>query len=112
MVKGGFIVKARKFIKEHKLKGPSGFLKFVILNYVEAINMVSDEFILKGNIRDYADVSQLVCLSNLESLNALFINDGMNQSERLIKLNKVAIQQMKLLTEDTRLKKLEHKTKL
>jgi hypothetical protein len=48
MVKGGFIVKARKFIKEHKLKGPSGFLKFVILNYVEAINMVSDEFIFKG----------------------------------------------------------------
>jgi hypothetical protein len=66
---------------------------------------------LKGNIRDYADVSQLVCLSNLESLNALFINDGMKQSQRLIKLNKVAIQQMKLLTEDTRLKKLEHKTK-
>lgn len=41
----------------------------------------------KGNIRDYADVSQLVCLSNLENLNALFINEGMAQAERLTKLN-------------------------
>jgi hypothetical protein len=65
---------------------------------------------LKGNIRDYADVSQLVCLSNLESLNALFINDGMNQSQRLIKLNKVAIQQMKLLLDDNQVKKLEHES--
>lgn len=48
MVKGGFIVKARKFIKQHGLKGPNGFLKFVILNYVEAINMVSDKLIFKG----------------------------------------------------------------
>jgi hypothetical protein len=52
-----------------------------------------------GNIRDYADVSQLVCLSNLENLNAHFINDQLEQSERLAKLNKIAIQQMKLLTE-------------
>src|SRR4030066_487296 len=46
----------------------------------------------KGNIRDYANVSQLVCLSNLENLNALFIRDGISQSERLIKLNQIAIQ--------------------
>jgi len=61
----------------------------------------------KGNIRDYADVSQLVCLSNLENLNALFINEGMPQTERLTKLNKIAIQQMRLLTENVHIKKLE-----
>ncbi|MDD5092573.1 MAG: KilA-N domain-containing protein, partial [Candidatus Wallbacteria bacterium] len=60
----------------------------------------------KGNIRDYADISQLVCLSNLENLNAHFIGDGLPQSERLVKLNKTAIQQMKLLTEDARIKKI------
>ena len=63
----------------------------------------------KGNIRDYADVSQLVCLSNLENLNALFISEGLPQEERLFKLNKIAIQQMKLLTDDKRVKKLEVK---
>jgi hypothetical protein len=62
---------------------------------------------LKGNIRDYADVSQLVCLSNLENLNALFINDGLPQDHRLEKLNKIAIHQMKLLTENTRIKRIE-----
>lgn len=60
----------------------------------------------KGNIRDYADVSQLVCLANLESFNALFIGEGLSQDERLLKLNKIAIQQMKLLTEDRLIKKL------
>ena len=52
---------------------------------------------LKGNIRDYATINQLICLSNMENLNAVFINDGMPQSERLEKLNKIAIQQMKIL---------------
>ena len=61
----------------------------------------------KGNIRDYANVSQLVCLSNLENLNALFINEGLAQRDRLIKLNAIAIQQMKLLTDDHGIKKLE-----
>jgi len=60
----------------------------------------------KGNIRDYANVSQLVCLSNLENLNALFINEGMPQGERLIKLNRIAIHQIRLLTEDVGMKKL------
>lgn len=55
---------------------------------------------LKGNIRDYANVLQLVCLSNLENLSTVFINDGMPQSERLAKLNAVAISQMRVLTED------------
>ena len=62
---------------------------------------------LKGNIRDYANVSQLVCLSNLENLNAVFINEGMSQAERLAKLNAIAISQMKILTEDHRILRLE-----
>jgi hypothetical protein len=61
----------------------------------------------KGNIRDYANVSQLVCLANLENLNAVFINDGLEQADRLKKLNKIAIQQMKLLVEDRKIKKVE-----
>ena len=61
----------------------------------------------KGNVRDYANISQLVCLSNLENLNAHFINEGMVQKDRLVKLNAIAIQQMKLLTEDHRVGKLE-----
>ncbi|MCP4216086.1 MAG: KilA-N domain-containing protein [bacterium] len=61
----------------------------------------------KGNIRDYANVSQLICLSNLENLNALFINEGMPQSDRLVKLNRIAIQQLKLLTDDSKTKQLE-----
>ena len=67
---------------------------------------------LKGNIRDYADVSQLVCLSNMESLNAVFINDGIPQVERLSKLNAVAISQMQILTDDSRINKLELKNKI
>ncbi len=61
----------------------------------------------KGNIRDYANVTQLVCLTNLENLNALFINEGVNQTERLTKLNQVAIQQMKILIQDEVSQKLE-----
>ena len=61
----------------------------------------------KGNIRDYANVSQLVCLSNLENLNAFFINEGMNQKDRLMQLNAIAIHQMRLLTDDTSIKQLE-----
>jgi len=60
----------------------------------------------EGNIRDYASISQLVCLSNLENLNALFINENLPQDKRLTKLNQIAISQMKLLTEDKTLKKL------
>ena len=52
---------------------------------------------LKGNIRDYASINQLICLSNMENLNAVFINDKLSQLERLEKLNKIAIQQMKIL---------------
>lgn len=61
----------------------------------------------RGNIRDYADVSQLVCLSNLENINAVFINEGIPQSERLSKLNEIAIDQMKILTKNIRVNKLD-----
>ena len=54
---------------------------------------------LKGNIRDYASINELICLSNMESINALLIHEMMPQKERLIKLNKIAIQQMKVLSE-------------
>ena len=48
---------------------------------------------LKGNIRDYATINELICLSNMENLNAVFIEQGIPQSERLIKLNQIAIHQ-------------------
>lgn len=51
----------------------------------------------KGNIRDYATINELICLSNMENLNAVFIDQGMAQGERLVKLNQIAIQQMKVL---------------
>ncbi len=54
---------------------------------------------LKGNIRDYATINELICLSNLENLNALFIIENMPQNMRLIKLNQIAIQQMEILLE-------------
>ncbi len=52
---------------------------------------------LKGNIRDYATINELICLANMENLNAVFIQDKIPQKERLIKLNQIAIQQMKVL---------------
>lgn len=52
---------------------------------------------LKGNQRDYADINQLICLSNMENLNAVMIQDGVVQSERLKRLNEIAIHQMKVL---------------
>jgi hypothetical protein len=60
-----------------------------------------------GNIRDYATLEQLVVLSNMESINALLIEQGLAQSDRLIQLNKVAITQMKSLTESKVIKKLK-----
>ena len=54
----------------------------------------------KGNIRDYATINELICLSNMENINAVLINDGVPQAERLIKLNQIAIQQMQVLEGD------------
>lgn len=55
----------------------------------------------KGNIRDYASVTELICLSNMENINAILIEDGLSQKERLIKLNKIAIHQMSILESQT-----------
>ncbi len=61
----------------------------------------------KGNIRDYAIIEQLVVLSNIESINALLIQQSVPQNERLIQLNKVAVTQMKSLVENKAVKKLK-----
>lgn len=61
----------------------------------------------KGNIRDYSSLEQLVVLSNLESINALLIRQGVGQIERLFQLNKVAITQMKSLLKSNAIKKLK-----
>lgn len=79
---------------------------------VALFGMTAKEWRLKnpnkdGNIRDYANVAELVCLVNLENLNSIYINEGITQKDRLIRLNKIAIHQMKLLTPDERIQKLE-----
>jgi len=61
---------------------------------------------LDGNIRDYATMNELICLANLENLNSVFIKEGLKQSERLEKLNKIAISQMQILN-DTDVKYLK-----
>ena len=52
---------------------------------------------LQGNMRDYAEINQLICLSNLENINSVLIEDGIKQNERLEKLNQIAIHQMTIL---------------
>ena len=52
-----------------------------------------------GNIRDYASINELICLANLENINSIYINERISQEERLIRLNKIAISQMQILTE-------------
>ncbi len=54
---------------------------------------------LKGNIRDYSTINELICLSNMENINAVLINEGVSQRDRLMKLNTVAIQQMRVLSQ-------------
>ena len=61
---------------------------------------------VKGTIRDYASINELICLSNMENLNAVFIEQGISQSERLIKLNQIAIHQMNVLESGDSDKKL------
>ena len=51
----------------------------------------------KGNMREYATINELICLSNMENINSVLINEGICQAERLVKLNKIAIQQMGVL---------------
>ena len=62
---------------------------------------------MKGNIRDTANIEQLVVLSNMESMNAVLIHKGLSQSERLIELNKMAISQMKSLVNNNKIQKLK-----
>ena len=54
---------------------------------------------LKGNMRDYSSINELICLSNLENINAVLINENISQHDRLLKLNTIAIQQMRVLKE-------------
>ena len=82
---------------------------FVYANEADVLNMAlfgitakqwrHENPALKGNIRDYASMNELICLSNLENINALFIKDNLSQTERLVKLNQIAIQQMRVLHE-------------
>jgi len=98
-------------------KLPKEKINFIYANEADILNMAlfgmtakewrDENPNLKGNIRDYVDISQLVCLSNLENLNAVFINEGMKQSDRLEKLNSIAIEQMKILSEAETVKKLK-----
>ncbi len=98
-----------------------GQINFIYANEADVLNIAlfgktakqwrKDNLNKKGNIRDDANISQLVCLSNLENLNAVFINEKLKQNERLQKLNQIAIQQMKILIQDHSIKKLEQETK-
>ena len=54
----------------------------------------------KGNIRDYATVNELICLANMENINAVLIDEGIPQGERLMRLNRIAIHQMQVLEQD------------
>ena len=64
------------------------------------ISRVLTEDWMERNIRDYATINELICLSNMENINAVLINDGMPQGERLVKLNQIAIQQMQVLEDN------------
>jgi hypothetical protein len=90
---------------------------FVYANEADLLNVAlfgitakdwrDDNADLSGNIRDYATLEQLVVLSNMESINALLIRQGLSQSKRLAQLNKAAITQMKSLLESNAIKKLK-----
>ena len=85
-------------------------INFIYANEADVLNMALFGMTAKewrdenpekdGNIRDYANVSQLVCLANLENLNAILIDEGISQPDRLKKLNDIAISQMKILIGD------------
>jgi hypothetical protein len=79
----------------------------VALFGVTAKQWREDNSDLDGNIRDFATIEQLVVLSNLESINAMLIQQGVKQSDRLIQLNRIAISQMKSLITHSRRKQLE-----
>jgi hypothetical protein len=92
-------------------------INFVYANEADMLNMALFGMTAKqwrdanpkadGNIRDAANLDQLVVLSNLESINAVLIHQGLSQSERLVQLNKIAITQMKSLLQSREIKKLK-----
>ncbi len=92
-------------------------ISFVYANEADLLNMALFGFTAKqwrdnnsdknGNVRDQAMIEQLVVLSNLESINAVLINQGLSQSDRLQQLNKIAITQMKSLVTNQQMKKLK-----
>jgi len=92
-------------------------ISFIYANEADVLNMALFGMTAKdwrdknpgktGNIRDYASIEQLICLSNLESLNAMLINDCVSQAERLTKLNKIAIGQMRILADHSTVKRLK-----
>lgn len=92
-------------------------ISYVYANEADMLNMAlfgktaqqwrSENPTLKGNIRDTANIEQLVVLSNMESMNAVLIHQGLMQSERLKELNKMAIIQMKSLLHTNKIKKLK-----
>ena len=55
---------------------------------------------MKGNIRDYASINELICLANMENINAVLIDEGVPQGDRLVRLNQIAINQMRVLEND------------
>ena len=79
----------------------------VALFGMTALDWRTDNPDKEGNILDYANIDQLVVLSNMESINAVLIRQGLSQSERLIQLNKIAITQMTSLVNSKQLKKLK-----
>ncbi len=92
-------------------------ISFVYANEADMLNMAlfgttarewrKENPLIEGNIRDLASIEQLVVLSNMESINAVLIHQGIIQSERLFQLNKIAITQMKSLVGNKNLRKLK-----
>ena len=91
-----YIVKEFQRLKEEEQKQ----LGWSAKRELSKINYRIHTDAIKRNIRDYATINELICLSNMENLNAVFIDQGLPQGERLIKLNQIAIQQMKVLEGD------------
>ncbi len=100
--------------EEQKLLGWSAKRELSKINYrihTDAIkqNLIPEEVTaawreahpeLKGNIRDYASINELICLANMENINAVLIDEGVPQSDRLVRLNQIAINQMRVLEND------------
>lgn len=92
-------------------------ISYIYANEADVLNMALFEMTAKewrennpgkkGNIRDYASINELICLSNMENINSVLINDGYDQRDRLVKLNKIAIQQMMILEDQNAGNRLE-----